>query len=910
MPTNDEIVQLGIEYNPGDVADFNTATDQVVSKLHGISTASDQINSSVQQLRDTLVDTMNTSKDSIQGVDQVVQQLRDSLDQTSDSVKNVSVNLSEVTGLKRTGSALSQLGLGSVGGSVTRVGDIVQVVKEFDDLSGVLSKVGDENSILTKTFTDMAGEGATVATSLGAVGLALGAVTIAFQAFENVIKDGEKQLQAALDTQQQYYTDLTKMSTEDAKNKVLQLQIQADSQQQAVDETNKAIQRGLDQIKQNTGIEIAPGSIAAKAAFKDLYDQLDKDNKALNDTNDAIGRLTGGLQSNAFAANDVTQALDKQLAKQQEYNKLAESSSSKQVSDRIREDADNIKSYQQAIDSLQTSLDTGSISQDQYNAKVADYATQIQQLQDDQNALTQSVLPLIKAREDEAKAVKEMTAAIQKGETGIVNFFKAIGEDSNKQLQFAQETDTLNSNFQQKQADEKAIFQKQELEKDAQHAQTRADNLQKLYNTLEKDDQKASEQELQQTIDLSRKEAQLSQDLADKIIEDRERARDSEVDAAYSLDAVKVQQLQRSEKQQEKADTDSINKQKKQAEIDTANRIADMKKAAEEAHNQRLQEGLQQIQDEDNRYQQQRQQSENNFQDKLDQEKNQFDIQMAARDAKFKEQESHLTQHETNMSDIQTAGQALIEQSFKGFFTNLASGVPSTTATSTAISNPGTANPYISSSSGDYQYSPNGYTGMNQTYANIIGSSPFNLSTADYSASTISEVQNEALNSFAGYVGSVPQTVGTSEPTINSLGNSSITASQFQTAISQPDNSNNPISSGIAGGLSAAIPGYGLLKMLGIGGFASGGVATGKAVVGENGPELIDFKQPTQVYSHDDSMAMMGSTMIDKIADNINITVPEGTSQDESYEIVKNGIMRFYREVATKKSGNNMRRLT
>lgn len=42
--------------------------------------------------------------------------------------------------------------------------------------------------------------------------------------------------------------------------------------------------------------------------------------------------------------------------------------------------------------------------------------------------------------------------------------------------------------------------------------------------------------------------------------------------------------------------------------------------------------------------------------------------------------------------------------------------------------------------------------------------------------------------------------------------------------------------------------------------FAKGGLASGYSIVGENGPELVDFQSPGRVYSNNNTMAMMGNT--------------------------------------------------
>ena len=52
------------------------------------------------------------------------------------------------------------------------------------------------------------------------------------------------------------------------------------------------------------------------------------------------------------------------------------------------------------------------------------------------------------------------------------------------------------------------------------------------------------------------------------------------------------------------------------------------------------------------------------------------------------------------------------------------------------------------------------------------------------------------------------------------------------------------------------------MNQLKVYGYADGGIASGLSMVGEEGPELIDFSTPTKVYSNTDTNKLLDNTDI------------------------------------------------
>ena len=60
-----------------------------------------------------------------------------------------------------------------------------------------------------------------------------------------------------------------------------------------------------------------------------------------------------------------------------------------------------------------------------------------------------------------------------------------------------------------------------------------------------------------------------------------------------------------------------------------------------------------------------------------------------------------------------------------------------------------------------------------------------------------------------------------------------------------------------------------------IGGFASGGLASGWSIVGEEGPELINFSNPARVYNANQTQNMLSGS-----APNVNVIVNNNSGQE------------------------------
>ncbi len=196
--------------------------------------------------------------------------------------------------LRRTGGALSQLGLGAIGAPIARLGDIGEIAKTA---SAGIAAMGVSISTLVAIAAPAA--------------ILIAAFAIGLKAFNDGVEDGTKRLKSGLDTHKEYYDLLASGATTAAVQKRIEgyKQEQA-AREAALAETEASIKR-LEQQTNTTRQIGAMGVDPTSQAFRDLTTQLEADKKAILDNETAWGRLEGGLKSGAFAANDAAAAEEK-----------------------------------------------------------------------------------------------------------------------------------------------------------------------------------------------------------------------------------------------------------------------------------------------------------------------------------------------------------------------------------------------------------------------------------------------------------------------------------------------------------------------------------------------------------------------------------------------------------------------
>lgn len=328
-------------------------------------------------------------------------------------------------------------GLKEAGAAVYMEEGIRRVIPLFEQLNDIIAAspgfLGPAIEGLTALGVPMAG---LVVVVLPVVA-ALTAVVLAFKAFNDGLADAKRALEAALSTQKGYYDFAQTATTEQAQDQMLKLNNQAEAARKARGETEKALQ-GLESqtgISRGVGITL-PGAIGDP--FRLLTKQLDDNNKAVAEAEAAVGRLTGGLQSNAFAANDAAAAALKKAEYDSNFQKQ-EASDLQMTSEAAKKRLDQLQAEGPIIQGQMDTLKPFIATNEEARKKYQELDAQLKADQGEILALTNDIMPLILAREAEAEAAKKDEQAVKDATKAHEEYEKAI---KSAQDQLANQTAT------------------------------------------------------------------------------------------------------------------------------------------------------------------------------------------------------------------------------------------------------------------------------------------------------------------------------------------------------------------------------------------------------------------------------------------------------------------------------------
>lgn len=417
-----------------------------------------------------------------------VQELNTALETTSRTANKLgkSGGLSGVNGLRRTGSALTQLGLGDIGQPVQKIGDLAQVMKEL----GVVS----DGAKISVTATSIAIGGLEVATGpllivLGGVAVLLAGFAAAQAQYNEQLKQGQALLSAALGAQQEYYTDVSKLTTQAAKDRIDQLKTEQQTSKQIADENSAAIERqreGLRNSMNAAGAETtdvinatSDAGMRKNPAFTQLFDAMDKANESADKTGHSITRLQQGLDAGAFSTNDAAKAekelqdirdqnADKVVAQARQDAQLIASGSSKSVEAQLSD----IKAAKDAI----TAIDFSKLS----TGEADKLKQQWTDLDKEEKDLTANVLPLIKAREDEAQKIKDTTKALADQAKAGDDYEKAVTAENDARAKNAETIQRIEDDTNQQRADLEQSYADKRVDIARKAVETSQDELTKL----------------------------------------------------------------------------------------------------------------------------------------------------------------------------------------------------------------------------------------------------------------------------------------------------------------------------------------------------------------------------------------------------------------------------------------------
>lgn len=474
-----------------------------------------------------------------------------------------------VEGLRRTGGALSQIGLGAIGAPISQVGDIAQVVKEFQNLRKALPELASGAIQAAGGIGPLIGGIVTIAAPAIALTLAFKALTDAIAAQKKLVDDTVAALKSDTDTRLQDIEAIHNASSQQIKDS-----IEVQKLKLAEIQTEKAARQAfLDDIQRQyaeLGSSFDPAKRAALGeAGQAAQQSLDDLTKREEELTGSIKRNTDSILPNIEARERETKiiqlqdaGLEQQIDLRTKEAGLIRSGSSQAIQSRIDALLDENIAIVDVINSGKASKDELTKLGDRLGKNNAEL-----------QSLQVNVLDVVRAREKEEQALKDL-AAQQEKVVGVYEKYqddiKSISEKYNEDA----------ANLEQKRVDKLAEIQQQALD-DAQKLLTdlqnrEADLRTNLDRELSAQSQAAQQQQLQDQIAFQRNEVKEEQKHQDEIERIRREARANEYELSLSRDFAG---LARSRRQ-------------------TANQIAEVNRQANQERQQRLEEYRQRVSDE------------------------------------------------------------------------------------------------------------------------------------------------------------------------------------------------------------------------------------------------------------------------------------------------------------------------
>lgn len=381
----------------------------------------------VKVLRDTLRSVGGTDQDIEKAVG-AFHELRDAAAEAKKETEgeNVeSIRLGGLQGLRRTGSALTQLGLPG-GQELRTAGNLLQVAKQAQVVQDTLNSLGKALTTLPGLLGQVATEAYATSGGMGSI-LAVGAplaaallaMGLAFKGFVDTINKAKQDAEAAENALKDFYHESIKLTTQDAQAKLDGLLAEQKAQQKFVDD----MQVVYDSLVASSNSKNLGEAIPATYGAITTGDQLNAAKTELGKTTDAISLYTEAIKNNGFAANDSKDAIERarkaaedqsneNLSKWDDFNteqlkesKLVKTGSSKQIQAMIEDFKDELNQNEDELTRIHNTPDS------QYTDKMAAREKQLQERDDQLNQYIDGVYPsilrIVEAREKEVQAGKD-----------------------------------------------------------------------------------------------------------------------------------------------------------------------------------------------------------------------------------------------------------------------------------------------------------------------------------------------------------------------------------------------------------------------------------------------------------------------------------------------------------------------
>lgn len=330
-----------------------------------------------------------------------IKKLKSALDAAGESAEKVGKKGINVEGLRRTGGALSSLGLGQVGGALSSAGDIGEVAKEAGALTSALGPLGYVLPVVT--------------------GAALG-LQIGMKLLDDQLRDTKKSADEALAGLDAFYDALGKGTSKTIKQQIGELTELYNRKAQELNTLAAAVNPNLAM----SGDLVHDAAVLLGKARGDFNQFTDKGQalaKELSDIKGKIDALNRALDDTKVASNDAAEALKAQqaavmanldLSVQARRQELADAKlNSTQQKQRLSDLQDERAILQSQMQVLQPLIATNEEAKKKYEA----LQTQMVLLNTEIANLTNTMIPA-------SEAAEKMRQAVQKASDADIARFK------------------------------------------------------------------------------------------------------------------------------------------------------------------------------------------------------------------------------------------------------------------------------------------------------------------------------------------------------------------------------------------------------------------------------------------------------------------------------------------------------
>lgn len=515
-----------------------------------------------QALSDAFQSSRASVADYARGLDQVRQKLGDLSAESGKAGKGFSIE-----GLRRTGGALSQLGLGDLGGLVSRAGDLGQIVKEG---TALLNALGPLAPILA---------GVTGA----ALGLQAGMKILDAELIHS--KESAAQAVAGLEA---YYQALDQGTSQSIKKQIDELTKLYNQKANELNQLSSAMSSNL----QMTGNVIHDVAVIVGNARGDFSQFTDKAKALKAETDELRGKIEGltrALQDDKVAANDRAEALRAQqnetmrqldLSVQAQRQELANSKlSSEQMAARVKDLKDEQAIIQSQLQVLQPLIASNEEAKKKYEGLQSQMVLVVTEI----DSLTKKLIPAKAGLEqfqqglDKLKGLGEL---IVKGVQNAAEYArKAVEERDQRVIEVQQKYESDVKAAETRGLEERAAIQKRYNDRLVELARQAADDaasaLQRLRQqqtdlrlAMERDEAKAdraaADRRIEISIQAARADEKAAQDHFQRMAEIRRSAEDREFDLILNRDFLGLFQSRRQTSRDLERETEQYNQQRQQ----------------------------------------------------------------------------------------------------------------------------------------------------------------------------------------------------------------------------------------------------------------------------------------------------------------------------------------------------------